>query len=242
MESTELPPQGVPASSPAPSIAPEADTPAPYVPFEGVAGPDPRDCSAMSVADGLVRIVDVEGPMLAKRAYDLYLRSNGIRRLGPELKRLLNRALHKAISLGSIVTEDEMGNGGLLYSIVRTPSTHAVVLRNRGARDFDEIPPSELQLVARRIAQASGLARGSEAHLRAVLAFLDLKRLTPQVESRLRDVLQRSFPYVDEFLERAVDVSSSLPTPAPGTNSPSTSGAAHSEVQPKPQHPSPERP
>jgi hypothetical protein len=31
------------------------------------------------VADSLCRIIEVEGPMVAKRAYDIYLRGCGIR-------------------------------------------------------------------------------------------------------------------------------------------------------------------
>ena len=77
-----------------------------------------------------------------------------------------------------------------------------MVLRTRGPRDFEEIPPSELQLVARRLARDEGLDFGSEAHLRAVIEFFDLKRLTVQVNTRLLDVLTRSYPYVDQLIGR----------------------------------------
>ena len=36
--------------------------------------------------------------MLAKRAYDIYLRGCGIRRMGGELKRTMNRALQHVYS------------------------------------------------------------------------------------------------------------------------------------------------
>ena len=48
-----------------------------YVSYEGAAGPDPRTVSVGVVADSLVRIIEIEGPMLAKRAYDIYLRGCG---------------------------------------------------------------------------------------------------------------------------------------------------------------------
>jgi len=32
------------------------------------------------------------------------------------------------------------------------------------------------------------------------LEFFDLKRLTTQVDTTLKEILERSFPYVDEFL------------------------------------------
>ena len=174
--------------------------PAPYVAFEGLAGPDPRHSRPAQVAEGLCLIIDKEGPMLAKRAYDLYLRSCGIRRMGGELKRSMNKALQHAIDKGRVVKEDESGKGGLVYAIVRTKDAPAVVLRDRGPREFEEIPPSELQLVARRLAGEGGLDIGSDAHLRAVLEFFDLKRLTVQVGTTLLDILGRQYPYVGEIL------------------------------------------
>ena len=138
--------------------------------------------------------------MLAKRAYDLYLRGSGIRRMGGELKKSLNKALQHAIRGGTVVNEDESGSGGLVYSIVRSTNAPAVLLRERGPRDFDEIPPSELQLVARRLSQNGDFDLGTDAHLRAVLDYYGLKRLTAQVSTRLRDVLGRRYPYVDDLL------------------------------------------
>jgi very-short-patch-repair endonuclease len=173
-----------------------------YREFEGRAGPDPKLGTPAQIAAGLRKIVDVEGPMLAKRAYSIYLRGSGYRRMGGELKKAMNKGLNHAIRGGSIVKEDELAKGGLLYSIVRAPGSPGVVLRTRGPRDFEEIPPSELQLVARRLARDEGLDLGSEAHLRAVLEFFDLKRLTVQVNTRLLDVLTRSYPYVDHLIGR----------------------------------------
>jgi len=152
------------------------------------------------VAEGLCRIIDVEGPVLAKRAYDIYLRGCGIRRMGGPLKRSMNKALQYAIKKNQVVKEDETNKGGLVYSIVRSTGAPPVLVRDRGSREFEEIPPSELQLVARRLADAQGLDPGSDAHLRAVLEFFDLKRLTVQVGTTLLDILGRRYPYVDDIL------------------------------------------
>ena len=61
-------------------------------------------------------------------------------------------------------------------------------------------PPSELQLVARQLSDPEGLEPGSDAHLRSVLDFFDLKRLTVQVGTTLLEVLDRRYSYVDEVL------------------------------------------
>ncbi|WP_419941177.1 DUF4011 domain-containing protein [Candidatus Palauibacter sp.] len=175
---------------------------APYAAFEGPAGPDPRNASAAHVADGLCGIIRVEEPMLVKRAYDIYLRGCGIRRMGRNLKGQMNRALQHAIRRGFVVTEDEWSVGGLVRLIVRSPDSQWVIARRRGPRRFDEIPPSELQFVARqvRLGREDELEFGSDEHLRAVLNAFDLQRLTTRIGATLLDVLERRYSYVDEAL------------------------------------------
>ena len=138
--------------------------------------------------------------MLAKRSYDIYLRGCGIFRMGGPLKRTMNKALQHAIQKGQIISEDESEKGGLVYTIVRSASAPPVFVRERGPRNFEEIPPSELQLVARRLAKSSDLEPGSDAHLRAILDFFNLKRLTVQVGTALLEILDRRYSYVDEII------------------------------------------
>ena len=111
--------------SPSPPAVIRASDPsfADYITFQGLAGPDPRTVSLGAVAEGLCRIIEAEGPMIAKRAYDIYLRGCGIRRLGPELKSTMNKALSSAIRQGSVISENEPGVSGLLFSTVRSNGT-----------------------------------------------------------------------------------------------------------------------
>ena len=171
-----------------------------YAEYAGPAGNDPRSASADVVSEGIVRIIEVEGPVLAKRVYDIYLRGCGIKRMGHELKRTMNKALALAIRQGRVVSEDEAAKSGLLFSVVRARGSPPIRLRSRGPRSFEEIPPSELQVLSRYLLEGYGFASGSEEHLRAVLECLDFKRLTTQVGTTFREILERSFPYVDEFL------------------------------------------
>ena len=114
----------------------------------------------------------------------------------------MNKALDQAIRDGGVVREDESGSGGLIYSVVRTPRAPAVVLRERGPRTLEQMPPSELQLVAHRLIRDEGFEAGSDAHLLAVLDYFDLKRLTVEAGTRLLDILSRRFPYVEDILKR----------------------------------------
>lgn len=172
-----------------------------YVVYDGPVGDDPRTVSVPTVTEGLCRIIEVEGPMLAKRAYDIYLRGCGIRRLGHDLRSTMNKALASAIRQGRVISEEESGSRGLLFSVVRIKESPPIKLRSRGPRTFEEIPPSELQTVARYIAECRSLESGSDEHLRAILECFELKRLTTQVGTTLLDFLEKEYLYVDELLK-----------------------------------------
>ena len=68
----------------------------------------------------------------------------------------MNQALRYAVRTGDVVTEDESGTGDLLDAIACLRTAPPVLVRNRGPRDFREIPPSELQLVARQLSDPEG--------------------------------------------------------------------------------------
>ena len=171
-----------------------------YLEYSGSPASDPRSATTIIVSEGLVRIVDVEGPLVAKRACDIYLRGCSIRRMGHELKNTMIRALEHAIRQGVLVSEDESNKADFLYSVVRVNGNPPIKLRTRGSRSFDEIPPSELQVVARYLVEQHGFSAGSDEHLRAVLETFDLKRLTAQVGTTLLEILERQFQYVDVFI------------------------------------------
>jgi very-short-patch-repair endonuclease len=182
-----------------------------YTAYEGRAGEDPRTVGIGSVAEGLCRIIEVEGPMIAKRAYDIYLRGCGIKRMGHELRSTMNKALTNTIRAGKVISEDELGKGGLLYTVVRTKAQNPVSLRRRGPRDFDDIPPSELLALALITSRRHDLESGSDEHLRAVLEQFDLKRLTTQVGTTLLAILEKSYPYVEALLSKVYEQDSHPP-------------------------------
>jgi very-short-patch-repair endonuclease len=162
-----------------------------YIAYSGPNGPDPRTVSIGEVADGLCLIIDAEGPMIAKRTYDIYLRGCGIKRLGGELRSTMNKALASIIRQGRVVSENEPGNTGLIFSTVRSKGSPPVKLRSRGPRTFEEIPPGELRAVGKHLSETRDMRRGSDEHLRAVLEYFDLKRLTTQVGTTLLEILDR---------------------------------------------------
>lgn len=160
-----------------------------YHSYEGIAGPDPRAVSTGVVADGLVRIIEVEGPMLAKQAYDIYLRGCNIRRLGGGLKSTMNKALMSAIRQGQVISKNDPGRTGLIFSTVRVKNSPDVKPRRRGSRTFEEIPPDQVRYIARQLLQWDHFEWCSDEHLRAILEAFDLKRLTTQVGTALLEIL-----------------------------------------------------
>jgi len=190
--------------SPAPPAIIRASDPslADYITFRGQAGPDPRTVSLGAVAEGLCRIIEVEGPLIAKRAYDIYLRGCGIKRLGPELKSTMNKALSNAIRQGSVIVENEPGVNGLIFSTVRSKGSPSVRLRCRGPRTFEEIPPEEMRSAGKHLSQTLGLDTGTDEHLRAILEYFELKRLTAQVGTRLLEIIDESTDGTATLLDR----------------------------------------
>jgi very-short-patch-repair endonuclease len=160
-----------------------------YVAFRATTVPDPRTVSVGVVADSLCQIIDAEGPMIAKRAFDIYLRGCGIKRLGGELKSTMNRALATAVRQGRVVSENPPGRSGLMSSTVRRKGAPAVNPRRRGPRSFDEIPLGELRAVGVYLSDILVMTPGSDEHLRAILESFDLRRLTPQVSTAIRKAL-----------------------------------------------------
>jgi very-short-patch-repair endonuclease len=188
-----------------------------YHSYEGIAGPDPRTVSTGVVADGLVRIIEVEGPMLAKRAYDIYLRGCSIRRLGGGLKSTMNKALMSAVRQGRVVSKNEPGKTGLIFSTVRMKDSPAVRPRRRGSRTFEEIPPDEVRYIARQVLEASHVKWGSDEHLRAILEAFDLKRLTTQVGTVLLEILEGK----DKHAHQSIQIETQIETrPGPSSMTP----------------------
>jgi very-short-patch-repair endonuclease len=171
----------------------------PYVAFGGSAGNDPRSISLGAVAEGLCRIIEVEGPMVAKRAYDIYLRGCGIKRLGPELRSTMNKALSSAIRQGKLVSENDADTKGVIFSTVRIKGTPPIKIRTRGPRLFNEIPPDELRAVGQYISTNLHVKPGTDEHLRLVLDHFDLRRLTTQVGTAILEILDKKVNSVTDL-------------------------------------------
>lgn len=136
----------------------------------------------------VVRIVEIEGPVLGHRLHDAYRIAYGGQRVGKELARMLNQSIELAVRRGHIVSDNPLNEPGVKPRTFRLPSQPEVVVRELGPRTLSLVPPSEL---ASHLAEFAGVRELSDDELyRAVLDVLGLKRLTDNVRLVLSDALK----------------------------------------------------
>ena len=150
---------------------------APYAEWRGHAT-DPRTASLEEAAEILQAIIDAEGPVMENRAYQTYVRASGIQRLGPQVRRVLNRALARLVRRKRVVVERS--------AVLRTPETDWVKLREIGPRSFDEVPLSELASLVRAVRSSRPDAKSDEIY-RDVLEIYGLVRMTAQVRKQFEE-------------------------------------------------------
>ena len=111
----------------------------------------------------------------------------GIRRVGNQLRGFFLGASEIALTSGRI--EEEFGRRKLkLESVVRSAGSPPVVVRKRGPRRFEEIPPSEIAEIMRSILRTNPTVE-REVLYRRVLDFYELKRLTSNVRRSLDRII-----------------------------------------------------
>ncbi|NDD13592.1 MAG: hypothetical protein EB072_13330 [Betaproteobacteria bacterium] len=168
-----------------------------YVGFRGPPCHDPRTSRREQIAEGLKSIVLAEGPVQVKRAFDIYLRSCGIKRMGQELRDSLLRAITFLKQTDTISSHKYISEDDSLNEIIWLRGTPSEVLRKRGDRSLEEIPLGELFAISHLVAKSSNTSIGSEEHLRTILAWLDLKRLTSNAENILKEAIGGRFHKVN---------------------------------------------
>jgi hypothetical protein len=172
------------AAEPAPAGAePGGIALAPYSAWEGRTVPDPRAAGRGAIDPILAEIVAAEGPVLASRAYGLYNKAAGGKKLTTIARAPLSGAAYRLRMAGRIEivkAEETPGQGDEVLRVVGSPR---VRVRELGPRALDEVPLEEIAELMERLATA-----GANDLKRAVLDAYGLVRLTAKA---------------DEYLERA---------------------------------------
>ncbi len=148
---------------------------------------DPRIDQLHKVMDGLLSIIEVEGPIIASRAYRLYANAAGLQRTGSALRSIFNKAVSKAKREGLVELEQTDPSAPMLKSVVRLSGTPAVHVRTRGDRTVYEIPPSEIAQLMKHILRDSPRIEDEDL-LRSVQEFYNLQRLKAATRDHLVNI------------------------------------------------------
>jgi dethiobiotin synthetase len=167
------PPEPEPAPAPAPArAAPSPPRGAavalePYTAWAEHPTGDPRTTPRPRIMETMLEIVAAEGPVVASRAYALYNRASGGRKLTTTARAPLSSSLHWLAREGRIVLAEE---------VARLPDQPAVRVRELGDRTLEEVPLEEIAELMRRLG-------GPDK--RAVLNAYGLVRLTQRADEYL---------------------------------------------------------
>jgi hypothetical protein len=185
------------AGTPAASAAPAAPPAAPIVldPYDGwqprQVG-DPRNTPRPLIMQAMLEIVEAEGPMTATRAYALYNRAAGGRKLTSVAKAPLSSAVYWLARENKLALTREADIPWQGDDMVRLPDQPSVRVRELGGRALDEVPLDEIAELINRLRTARGTGDPTELK-RAILATYGLVRLTGRT---------------DEYLGLAIDLAS----------------------------------
>ena len=158
---------------------------APYVEWTSTGSvPDPRTARQGQLTALLAEVAEREGPVVAIRAYRLINRASGSKRLTTPARRALNRACATAVRTGQVVAANPLDREGQAQLVLRSPERPEVILRERGPRELDELPPDEIATMLRSVYEAIGPA-DEELLKRQALERLGWVRLTRNVSEFL---------------------------------------------------------
>jgi dethiobiotin synthetase len=177
------------AAAPATLAAGEAPAPArvtlePYTAWEEHPVGDPRATPRASIMGTMLEIVGVEGPMTASRAYSLYNRASGGRKLTSVARAPLSSSVYWLAQERRVVLVRKDDIPWQDDDVVRMPDSPAVRVRELGPRALEEVPLDEIAELVRRLRAARG-GQDATSLKRAVLGVYGLKRLTTRADEYL---------------------------------------------------------
>jgi dethiobiotin synthetase len=164
--------------------APPRVTLEPYAAWEPQAVGDPRATPRASIMQTMLEIVGAEGPMTASRAYALYNRASGGRKLTTVARAPLSSSIYWLAQERKVVLVRKDDIPWQDDDLVRMPDSPAVRVRELGPRELIEVPLDEIAELLRRL-RAAGAGRDATSLKRAVLNVYGLKRLTARADEYL---------------------------------------------------------
>ena len=122
-----------------------------WTPDPGVYVDDPRVASEAALIGLLCDVVEVEGPVVARRAYRLVCHARGLRAHDRDAWPRLDRACRAACAAGDLLCENPRDLVAPSCWILRSPGVEPVLLREAGRRAPDEMPLDELAVLLAKL-------------------------------------------------------------------------------------------
>jgi hypothetical protein len=154
----------------------------PYTPWPTRPLPDPRTAGREVIGPALLEIVAAEGPILAGRAYRLFVRASGGKALTSIARAPLSGSAHRLRMAAAI---EMQGDGD--EAVLRPAGSPPVRVRELGPRELAEVPLDEIAELMRRLR-----AGGASELPRAVLDTYGLIRMTSKAEAYLAEAQRLS--------------------------------------------------
>jgi hypothetical protein len=161
----------------------------PFTGYESKQYPDPRTSPPTNIREAVRDIIVNDGPLTKESIYRLY--RDGcprVERASKHLRQAVNRALFHLERSGLVAVRDEGTQRDPSEVVVRLESQEWVYRRPAGARDFEEIPLSELAEV---LSQSNGglqpITESAKLDLyREVAKHYGVRRFTPPAAERIQ--------------------------------------------------------
>jgi hypothetical protein len=150
----------------------------PYRAWEGESPGDPRSAPRPRIMEAMLEIVAAEGPLLASRAYAIYNKAAGGKKLTSVARAPLSNSIYHLAREGKVVLVGEDEAPWQRDEVVRLPDTPPVVVRELGPRELIEVPLDEIAELMRRLGPQDDLKR-------EVLNTYGLVRMTARAEQYL---------------------------------------------------------
>lgn len=171
------------ASGPSLAPPPRAAAVEDYVAFSGDL-PDPGNSTLAEIANAVMGIVAVEGPVTGARLQQVYADSLGWDSIPSRNRSDIAKALVELGRTDRIVVDNPRENADWLEHAFRTPEQSPARARTLGPRALDQMPLAEVALLLDVARYQVGDGTGDDI-FRAVLRRLGLSRLDDRVRSFL---------------------------------------------------------
>jgi dethiobiotin synthetase len=176
------PPRPAAPAAPAAVATPELQLEA-YTEWQERPTGDPRSTPRPRIMEAMLEIIAAEGPMRASRAYAVYNRSSGGKKLTTIARAPLSSAVYWLAQERKIALTRRDDIPWQDDDVVRMPDTPAIRVRELGPRTLEEVPLDEIAELMRRLRERG--VHGDDELKRAVLSTYGLIRLTTRADEYL---------------------------------------------------------